>query len=105
MDWKMIMNKNRKGAETEKKTSGQAAEILQNGPLGEEIQQYFMQLLPEWNMRLFMDTKLPATNILWVESVTVTAVSSVSAKRKSGMQGRIWHRLTGVLGKSRSLKK
>lgn len=96
MVWKKIMNRKQWQTDMAEKTPGQAAD---------ELQQYLVQLLPEWNLRLLAESKFLTEEILWVESVTVTAYHSAPAKESSGKPGRIGKYLMGMLGQARSLKK
>lgn len=102
MDWKRIMSK-RHGKE---KPDGA---IAQNTAKKEEIQQYFVRLLPEINLRLLLDMesvpeeyeetergdfRVPPARLLWVEDITVTAWQAALCMARSGKMGfiRTWKR-------------
>lgn len=87
MDWKKIMNRK-----------------SQKADMTEEIGEFLEALIPELNLRLLLEME-PSTELLWVESITVTAYESVqegsSALCRLGSRiGRIWNRLTGLRSKS-----
>lgn len=101
MGWKRIMNKKkRQKGRTGKKTAPEAAHVLTES----EIKQYLTGLLPEWNLRLLMETDASAKEVLWVESVTVTAYQSAP---ETGASGKLnfWKRFLGRWDFSRFLKK
>lgn len=91
MDWKRIMNRKDKQAD-----------------MTEEIEQLLTDLIPELNLRLIMDMEY-VPNILWVESITVTACESVSGRPSAGsgpggVAGRLRSIFTGFTGRARFLK-
>lgn len=87
MDWKRIMNRK-----------------SQKADMTEEIGEFLEALIPELNLRLLLEMK-PSPELLWVESITVTAYESVqegssALYRLSSRIGRIWNRLMGLRSKS-----
>lgn len=91
MDWKRIMNRKDKQAD-----------------MTEEIEQFLTELIPELNLRLIMDMEY-VPNILWVESITVTACESASGRPSAGLgpggaAGRLRSILMGLMGRARFLK-
>lgn len=101
MGWKKTMNKKRRQAGKKEECARQSADAFQKEEEKDKLQQYLTELLPEWNLRLLMETELSAETVLWVESVTVTAYHSVpeaeEAKKKSGF----WRWLAHLLGRIR----
>lgn len=99
---KRIMNKKNKRADGGKETDHQTADTAER----EKIEQLLAELLPELNLRLFLETEV-STRLLWVEAVTVTAYQGAPLKEQPGKPGfiRRWKRLTGMLARPRSFKK
>lgn len=102
MDWKKIMNK-RHGKADEKKAETVNKEKAKEEAVKEEIEQFFTKLLPEINLRLFLDMETMAVffplRLLWVEAVSVKTYQPPLLKEQSQKPGinRIWKRLMGTL--------
>lgn len=102
MDWKRIMNKRHEKAD-EKKAETVNREKAKEEVVKEEIEQFSTNLLPEINLRLFLDMETKAAcfplRLLWVEAVTVRTYQPPPSKEQSQDPGinRIWKRLMGTL--------
>lgn len=101
MDWKRIMNKRQK--KTDRK---EAAEETAK----KDIQQYFVRLIPEINLRLLLDMEPPSVDCeemkgrnlrilppatLWVEDITVLEYQAApyGAGSKRPQFTRMWEQL------------
>lgn len=81
MDWKRIMNREKRWKETAGDSSVQTdlPHVTE-----EEIKEYLAGLLGEWNFRLLTEADALADQILWVESASVTAYQPSPEKEPSG---------------------
>lgn len=60
----------------------------------EEIQQFFVRLLPEINLRLFLEQEMAVfpQRFLWVEAITLTGFQAAPCrKQKHSLRPRITH--------------
>ena len=78
----------------------------------EYLEKFFEELLPEWNLRLLLETetaKITAASppqLLWVDSITVTAYEPAPSKRTFGnLAGRIWNRFMRIWSRTLRLEK
>lgn len=79
------------------KKARQKKEDIERERIEKMMQDFFIQLLPEINLRLFLDIG----PMMWVDSITLTACQVPSGKKHFGQQEliHIWKRLTGALRK------
>lgn len=106
MDWKMIMSKRREKKEEKKEAEAQKA-VHEAEMAKKEMQQYFVRLIPELNLRLLLDMesvmkecgeagsgddRIPPARFLWVDAITVTDYQAASDMGRSPKTGfiRTW---------------
>jgi len=72
----------------------------------EKLEQYFGRMLPELNLRLFLEEQLPAENVLWIEDLKITAYKpeDIQYPIKKERFGLLRY-LTGLMAKLRSRRK
>lgn len=84
MDWKRIINNWHKRLSWRERRSGMKKQAEK-----ERIEQYFLQLLPELNLRLLLDRENQTMGkMLWVEKVCLVSLEYPKAKIKRIATGR-----------------